>query len=108
MPMDIDFIVQDAYALVRPDWKLVTDIQEASRLFAEACAVNYQGQMQSQSAGGEMIEDDAELSSDEELGDDNVPDELEAMASSGDEVEVSQSQLAMKSSLTQPRKMQKK
>jgi regulator of nonsense transcripts 2 len=41
LPMDIDFLVQDTYALVRPQWKLVTELSEAARLFSEAVAVNY-------------------------------------------------------------------
>lgn len=40
--MDVEFIVQDAYALVRPQWKLITDLDEASRVFGEAVKQNYQ------------------------------------------------------------------
>ena len=42
LPMDVEFIVQDAYALVRPQWKLITDLEEASRVFGEAVKQNYQ------------------------------------------------------------------
>ena len=42
LPMDVEFIVQDAYALVRPQWKLITDLDEASRVFGEAVKQNYQ------------------------------------------------------------------
>lgn len=41
LPMDIDFLVQDTYSLVRPNWKLVTDLGEAAKLFAEAVSANY-------------------------------------------------------------------
>lgn len=31
--MDIEFIVQDTYSLVRPQWKLATNLEEASKAF---------------------------------------------------------------------------
>ena len=44
LPMDIEFLVQDAFNALRPQWKLVLgDLPEASRVFAEACKQNYQG-----------------------------------------------------------------
>jgi len=43
LPMDIEFVIQDTYNLLRPQWKLVlNDLQEASRVFGEACKQNYQ------------------------------------------------------------------
>jgi regulator of nonsense transcripts 2 len=39
--MDIDFVVQDTYSLVRPQWKLATELQEAAQIFGEAVAQNY-------------------------------------------------------------------
>ena len=43
IPMDIDFVIQDTFNMLRPHWKLVTDdLQEAGRVFAEACKHNYQ------------------------------------------------------------------
>ncbi|KAF1838878.1 nonsense-mediated mRNA decay factor [Decorospora gaudefroyi] len=42
LPMDVEFIVQDAYNLVRPQWKMISDPEEASRAFAEAVRQNYQ------------------------------------------------------------------
>jgi regulator of nonsense transcripts 2 len=42
MPMDIDFVVQDTYSLLRPQWKLIAnDLGEASKAFSEACKLNY-------------------------------------------------------------------
>ncbi|KAK4541825.1 hypothetical protein LTR36_007357 [Oleoguttula mirabilis] len=42
LPMDIEFLVQDLYSMLRPQWKLVlADLPEASRVFAEACKQNY-------------------------------------------------------------------
>ena len=38
--MDIEFVVQDAYELVRPEWKLAKSLEEAGSAFAEACQNN--------------------------------------------------------------------
>ena len=42
MPMDISFAVHDAFRVVRPGWKLPTNLEQAGSLFAEACRENYQ------------------------------------------------------------------
>ncbi|KAK5109593.1 hypothetical protein LTR62_006830 [Meristemomyces frigidus] len=43
LPMDMEFVVQDLYSGLRPQWKLVLgDLPEASRVFAEATKQNYQ------------------------------------------------------------------
>jgi len=42
LPMDIEFLVQDAYMLTRPQWKLLTDPIEASNSFVEIVRQNYQ------------------------------------------------------------------
>ncbi|KAI9876998.1 MAG: hypothetical protein M1823_007177, partial [Watsoniomyces obsoletus] len=44
LPMEIDFLVQDTYSLVRPQWKIVTDLTEAAHLFSEAISTNYKQQ----------------------------------------------------------------
>lgn len=36
--MDIEFIVQDVFALTRPQWKLASNLEEASRAFQLAVA----------------------------------------------------------------------
>lgn len=57
LPMDIEFVVQDTFSLLRPQWKLVlNDVDEAGRLFAEAVKQNYQNEMASK--GGEPEEVD--------------------------------------------------
>lgn len=38
LPMDIEFIVQDVFALTRPQWKLASNIEEASKAFQLAMA----------------------------------------------------------------------
>lgn len=38
LPMDIEFIVQDVFSLTRPQWKLASNLEEASRAFQLAVA----------------------------------------------------------------------
>ena len=42
LPMDVEFIVQDAYNLTRPQWKLITNLDDAAQAFSEAVKQNYQ------------------------------------------------------------------
>ena len=67
LPMDIEFLVQDTFALIRPQWKLLTDPEEAYNAFVEAI------KQQTPSAGRGGEAEDAEESSgasdDDELGD---------------------------------------
>jgi regulator of nonsense transcripts 2 len=72
LPVDIDFLVQDTYALVRPQWKLVTEFSEATRLFSEAVAVNYKQTPQEKAA--EADEDGEDSASDEVIDEDGIPD----------------------------------
>ncbi|KIV97113.1 hypothetical protein, variant 1 [Exophiala mesophila] len=67
LPMEIDFLVQDTYSLVRPNWKLVTDLAEASRLFAEAVGANYK--MQAGEKATDQTEEAEESGSEDGLGD---------------------------------------
>ncbi|KAG9231221.1 armadillo-type protein [Amylocarpus encephaloides] len=67
LPMDIEFIVQDVFALTRPQWKLASNLEEASRAFQLAMA-------QDQKTAGldkatEPEEVDSDGSSDDGLGD---------------------------------------
>ncbi|ORY08796.1 armadillo-type protein [Clohesyomyces aquaticus] len=62
LPMDVEFIVQDAYALTRPQWKLITNFEEASHLFGEAVKQNYQPS---------AVDKPAEADEDESASDDN-------------------------------------
>lgn len=87
LPMDIDFIVQDGFALVRPQWKLASDLQEATRAFSEAVAVNYKRQNQDKVVDHE---DDAEESPfDDDMEREILPD-VEDEPSSGEDHEVFQ------------------
>jgi regulator of nonsense transcripts 2 len=89
LPMDVDFIIQDAYMLTRPQWKLITNLEEASQAFAEAVKQNYQ-----QSATDKHMEADEEdvSASDEDLegpdDEDVAMGEIDDDKSSVDEMEV--------------------
>ena len=83
--MDVDFIVQDSFALVRPQWKLAANFEEAGRTFADMVKQNYKTQeiekhveveeLEESSSGGEG--DDEDLA---------VP-EMDDGQSSGDEAD---------------------
>lgn len=83
--MEVDFIVQDSFALVRPQWKLVVDLQEATHAFSEAVAVNYKQQTQEKAV--EHEDDVEESASDDDMERDMLPD-VEDEVSSGEEHEV--------------------
>lgn len=79
LPMDVEFIVQDAFNLTRPQWKLITSFEEASRAFGEAVKQNYQT-----SAVGKPVEpDEDDLSASDDDGD--GPDDEEVVVPEGDE-----------------------
>ena len=89
--MDIDFVVQDTYSLTRPDWKFAADLQEATKLFADAVAQNYKVQ---EADKAPEPEDEGESSaSDDGLEEDAIPDGEEDDQSSSEEAEVYHIQL---------------
>ncbi|KIW22314.1 hypothetical protein, variant 1 [Cladophialophora immunda] len=82
LPMEIEFLVQDTYSLVRPNWKLVTELGEAANLFAEAVSANYRQQGAEKSL--EQPDDVEDSGSEDALGEGDA--ELEAeIARSSDE-----------------------
>ncbi|KAI8941824.1 hypothetical protein NX059_003024 [Plenodomus lindquistii] len=90
LPMDVEFIVQDAYNLTRPQWKLITNLDEASQAFSEAVKLNYQ--TSSTDKPVEADEDDVSASDDELDGPEDEDVELpegEGDKSSGEEDDVS-------------------
>ena len=89
--MDIDFMIQDTFALTRPQWKLVADLDEAGRAFAEAVTQNYKSQEPDKVVEPEEIEDDA--SSDGGDEDEIRVPEMEDAHSSSEEAEPEVSQL---------------
>ncbi|EME86749.1 uncharacterized protein MYCFIDRAFT_202634 [Pseudocercospora fijiensis CIRAD86] len=76
LPMDIEFVVQDTFNLLRPQWKLVLgDLPEASRVFSEACKLHYQTTASNQAPEPEEAE---ELEAEGNLsGDDGEEDPAE-------------------------------
>ncbi|OBT66230.1 hypothetical protein VE03_04367 [Pseudogymnoascus sp. 23342-1-I1] len=90
LPMDIEFIVQDTFSLTRPQWKLASNIEEASRAFQLAVA-------QDQKTSGvekavEVEEPEIDDSSDDDAGlpagdgDESSSEDDEAEANGDDEV----------------------
>lgn len=93
VPMDIDFVIQDAYAHVRPQWKLATNLEDASRIFAEGCKQNYQN-IASERATEPAVPDEMDAS-DDDVEKEPLKHGANGDQSSGDEVEV----LVIRSSL---------
>ncbi|RDW83741.1 regulator of nonsense transcripts 2 [Aspergillus mulundensis] len=84
LPMDIDFLVQDTFSLTRPQWTLITDLDEASRIFGEAVAQNFKPQEEKP----EPEEESEDSASDDDLEEDAIP-EAEDEGEESDEVDVS-------------------
>jgi regulator of nonsense transcripts 2 len=84
--MDIDFLVQDTYALTRPQWKLATSFEEAGRAFADLIAHNHKSQGTEKTIDTELMEDG--ISSSDEADEDEPPvPEMEDGQSSSEEIE---------------------
>ena len=81
--MDIEFIIQDVFALTRPQWKLASNFEEASRAFQLAVAQDQKTSGISKPADPADIDSDG--SSDD--GMDDVEAEAEADAEADAEVE---------------------
>jgi len=76
LPMDIEFVVQDLYSMLRPQWKLVLNsLPDASKVFADACQQNFAGSAVSKTVGVDDVEADADLneSDDGNLDGDAMP-----------------------------------
>ncbi|KAJ5263615.1 hypothetical protein N7478_011220 [Penicillium angulare] len=87
MPMDVDFLIQDTYSALRPQWKLAPDAEEATRIFSEAVAQNYNTPESERPV--EVDEDEADSSSSEMgLEEDAIP-EIDDEQESSDEAEAS-------------------
>ncbi|KIV84145.1 hypothetical protein, variant 1 [Exophiala sideris] len=85
LPMEIDFLVQDTYTLVRPNWKLVTELDEAAKLFAEAVNANYRQSAAEKAA--EQAEDLEDSGSEDGLGDGDADLDADLPQSSDEEGE---------------------
>ncbi|KAK5072861.1 mRNA decay protein [Lithohypha guttulata] len=83
LPMEIDFMIQDIFTTVRPQWKLVTDLDEAAKAFADAVRSKYQ-----QSAADRLAEEGEDVESDDEedaLNEEDNAAEVDKHNSSGEE-----------------------
>lgn len=72
LPLDIEFIVQDTFALTRPQWKLANNLEEAAQVFQQAIA-----QDQKMSGADKVnetadVDDASSVSSDDEEEDGDV------------------------------------
>ena len=84
--MDIDFIIQDTYALTRPQWKLATCFEEAGRAFAEIVGQHYKAQEPEKTIEVEAVDDGGSSSDDADEDELPVP-EMEEGQSSSEEIE---------------------
>lgn len=84
--MDIDFLVQDTYALTRPQWILAASFEEAGRAFADLVAQHHKSQGTEKAFDTEPLEDG--ISSSDEADEDEPPvPEMEDGQSSSEEIE---------------------
>ena len=84
--MDIEFIIQDTFSLIRPQWKLAADYEEAGRAFADLVKQNYKAQEQEKPAEAEEPDDGD--SSEDEADEDEIPVPEMDVQSSSDEAEI--------------------
>ncbi|KAK4145894.1 armadillo-type protein [Dichotomopilus funicola] len=85
LPMDIEFLVQDIFALTRPQWKVASNIEEATKVFQLAMV-----QDQKTSGMDKVLEQDDETSgasSDDEAAGDHDDDEDSASEDGDAEVD---------------------
>ena len=82
-PMDIDFLIQDTFALLRPEWKLYGNLEEAGAAFAETVKHHVKTQEQERPVDAEPLEEN--IDSEEEADDEDVPIPRLQEAESSDE-----------------------
>lgn len=85
--MDLEFLLHDTFSLIRPNWTLAADLEEASQRFADAVSENYKTSASEKPVNAEESPDGS--SSERELDEDEsrFPD-LENVQSSSEEAEV--------------------
>ena len=85
LPMEMEFLIQDCFSTVRPQWKLITDLDEAAKTFAEAVTSKFK-----QSTSDRALDDadEAESSASDEGPDEDLEAaEVEKHDSSGEDGE---------------------
>lgn len=70
--MDIEFIVQDTFSLVRPQWKLATNLEEASKAFQLAIMQDQKNAGLDKTAEPDDAESDTSSEDDGGEGDENL------------------------------------
>ncbi|PWW73941.1 ARM repeat-containing protein [Tuber magnatum] len=100
LSMDIEFIIQDTFAQIRPSWSLHTSLEEAGKAFEEAVQNNYKPDEEGNKSIGDQDEvDEAESISDgeqrgqyqdEEHSDEGEEDELPVPAIAPEQPEESE------------------
>ena len=84
--MDIEFIIQDTFALTRSSWKLAATFEEAWLAFAELTKGHYKTQEAEKNIEAEVQEDEPSSEDDGEDEDLPVPD-MDDVRSSSEEAE---------------------
>ncbi|KAI5785039.1 putative nonsense-mediated mRNA decay factor [Peziza echinospora] len=86
MPMDVEFLVQDTFQAIRPNWKLHTNLEDAAKSFEEAVSKTFKPSEEKSTAEPEEVEEEAESSDEGGDGgdDDDHRDEDEAQLSDDD------------------------
>lgn len=92
LPMDIEFIVQDIFALLRPHWKLATSLDEAAKVFHQAMAQDQKAtgadKVQDQDNGAasddSSSEDEMDNADDEANGDAEIDEDLSSIDEEGE------------------------
>ena len=83
--MDVDFTVQDTFALMRPQWKIAPTFDDAGRAFAEMVKQNYS--LQESERTVELEEPEDVLSGDDADDEDLPVLDMEDGQSSADEAD---------------------
>ncbi|KAK7997953.1 hypothetical protein PG989_005993 [Apiospora arundinis] len=89
LPMDIEFIVQDTFSLTRPQWKLATTPEEASKAFQLAILQDQKNAGHEKAADPEPEDAESDISSDDDGGeaDDDLAQDVDKDEESNSEEE---------------------
>ncbi|KAK3688145.1 armadillo-type protein [Podospora appendiculata] len=85
LPMDIEFIVQDIFSLTRPQWKLASNLEEASKVFQLAVAQDQK--TTGLDKGAEQDDRTSGMSSDDDNGDGDDDDDSGSDEGDAEEIE---------------------
>ncbi|KAK8091059.1 hypothetical protein PG994_000564 [Apiospora phragmitis] len=89
LPMDIEFIVQDTFSLTRPQWKLATTPEEASKAFQLAILQDQKNAGHEKAVDPEPEDAESDISSDDDggEGDDDLAQDVDKDEESNSEEE---------------------